>query len=174
MSISKWFWAPGQLLSSLSADLLFQDFLKELSYTTSIPFPMDQWLSKLLRPANRYGELAELPTFQEGGCFFHQLSNSWAVGFGDSGHHVPTLALINPMPEPYHLWYSSAVDENLEKKNTQSRSGAAAGMDILSVARRCDYYKAGFFYWLSTVPTDCRIDYGWQIPSHDLHSKFLG
>ena len=135
----------------------------------------DQWLSaKLLRPANRYGELAELPTFQEGGCFFHQLS-SWAVGFGDSGHHVPTLALINPMPEPYHLWYSSAVDEHLKKKTaTQSRSGAAAGMDILQVARRCDYYKAGFFYWLSTVPTDCRIDYGWQIPSHDLHSKFLG
>ena len=68
------------------------------------------------------------------------------------------------MPEPYQLWYSSAVDENLKNKKTatQSRSGAAAGMDILSVARRCDYYKAGVFYWLSTIPTGCRIDgYGW-------------
>lgn len=59
-------------------------------------------------PANRYGELAELPTFQE-------------------GHHVPTLALINPM------------------------SGAAAGMDILSVARRCDYYKDRFFNIIDVV-----------------------
>lgn len=59
-------------------------------------------------PANRYGEMAELPPFQE-------------------GQHVPTLALINPM------------------------SGAAAGMDILQVARRCEYYKERFFNIIDVV-----------------------
>ncbi|CAK9092701.1 Hypothetical protein SCF082_LOCUS43616 [Durusdinium trenchii] len=59
-------------------------------------------------PANRYGELGELPAFKE-------------------GRHVPTLALINPM------------------------SGAAAGMDILQVARRCDYYKERFFNIIDVV-----------------------
>lgn len=38
----------------------------------------------------------------------------------EEGRHVPTLALINPM------------------------SGAAAGLDILQVAKRTDYYKARF------------------------------
>ncbi|CAJ1459563.1 unnamed protein product, partial [Effrenium voratum] len=59
-------------------------------------------------PANRYGEMALLPPFEE-------------------GRHVPTLALINPM------------------------SGAAAGMDILQVARRSPYYKDRFFNIIDVV-----------------------
>lgn len=113
-----------------------------------------------LRPANRYGELAELPTFQEGGWFFftNVFSFQKLNSFGDWGHHVPTLALINPM------------------------SGAAAGMDILSVARRCDYYKAGSLF-VDCLPYQLVVElmvmvgglpFG-EIPIHDpFHSKFLG